>query len=157
MAIFAGLLILIILVLQFKSFRQTAIILTTIPLAAAGGIYGLYFTGYALSFTALFGLVSLMGIVVNNAILLMDSMNQKVKEGSSTQEAAEDGIRRRTRPILLTTVTTIMGLIPLMVSGSEMFAPMAIAIGSGLMFSTLITLLIIPILYGLVYRAERIG
>lgn len=154
MAIFAGLLILIILVLQFKSFRQTAIILTTIPLAAAGGVYGLYFTGYALSFTALFGLVSLMGIVVNNAILLMDSMNQKVKEGLSTQEAAEDGIKRRTRPILLTTVTTIMGLIPLMLSGSEMFAPMAIAIGSGLMFSTLITLLIIPILYGLIFRTD---
>ena len=156
MAIFAGLLILIILVLQFKSFRQTAIILTTIPLAAAGGIYGLYFTGYALSFTALFGIVSLMGIVVNNAILLMDSMNQRVKEGLSAQEAAEDGIKRRTRPILLTTVTTIMGLIPLMISGSEMFAPMAIAIGSGLMFSTLITLLIIPILYGLVSQNIKI-
>lgn len=149
MAIFAGMLILIILVIQFKSFRQTAIILASIPLAAAGALYGLYFSGYPLSFTALFGIVSLMGIVVNNAILLMDSMNTKVQEGLCISEAAEVGMQKRIRPILLTTITTIVGLIPLMISGSEMFAPMAIAIGSGLLFSTLITLLMIPILYEL--------
>jgi len=151
MAVFAAFLILIILVIQFNSFRQTAIILMSIPLAGAGALFGLYFTGYPLSFTALLGIVSLMGIVVNNAILLMDSIDKRRDEGLNIKYSAIEGSKKRIRPILLTTITTISGLIPLMLSGSEMFAPMAIAIGSGLLFSTVITLLVIPILYRILF------
>ncbi|MDA3846982.1 MAG: efflux RND transporter permease subunit, partial [Vallitaleaceae bacterium] len=151
MAMFAGFLILIILVIQFNSFGQTAIILMSIPLAGAGALFGLYFTGYPLSFTALLGIVSLMGIVVNNAILLMDSIDKRRSEGLNIKDSAIEGSKKRIRPILLTTITTISGLIPLMISKSEMFAPMAIAIGSGLLFSTVITLLVIPILYRILY------
>lgn len=147
MAMIAMFLILTILVLQFKSFGQVFIIIVSIPFAAVGAVFGLYFTGYPVSFTALLGIVSLMGIVVNNAILLVDSINIRRREGLNVHDAAVEGSKKRIRPILLTTLTTIIGLSPLIFSNSEMFAPMAIAIGAGLIFSTLITLLVIPILY----------
>lgn len=154
-AVFAGFLVFLILLIQFNSFRQTFIILLSIPLAASGALFGLYFSGFPMSFTALMGMVSLMGIVVNNAILLVDSINKRMKEWMYMEDATISGTTRRIRPILLTTVTTILGLIPLIAANDELFSPMAIAIGSGLLFSTLITLLIIPIMYNLFHRTLK--
>lgn len=148
-AILAILLIYVILLFQFKSFKQPLIILITIPLSGIGSILGLYLFKQPLSFTALFGMVSLMGIVVNNAIVLMDFINTERKKGKTAREACVEATDKRFRPIMLSSITTIMGLTPLVFSGSELFRPMAISLMSGLMVSTLLTLVIIPVVYNL--------
>ncbi|WP_069648845.1 efflux RND transporter permease subunit [Caloranaerobacter ferrireducens] len=149
-AIFAILIIYAILMLQFKSFRQPLVILLTIPLSAVGSILGLYLFKQPLSFTALLGMVSLMGIVVNNAIVLIDYINSARKRGESIENACLKAANRRFRPIILSTATTIIGLTPLVFSGSNLFRPMAISLMFGLLVSTLLTLVIIPVVYSIV-------
>jgi multidrug efflux pump subunit AcrB len=142
------------LLLQFRSFTQPLIILLTIPLSAIGSFLGLYFFGFDLSFVAMLGIVSLLGIVVNNAIVLMDFINFERLEGKSVKIACVDAGEKRFRPILLTTITTVIGLVPLVLSGSAMFVPMSVALMSGLMVSTLLTLIVIPMVYLWTHRDE---
>lgn len=151
-AIFAAIAIFVILLVQFKSFIQPVIILCTIPLSAIGSIFGLYITGQPLSFTGLLGMISLMGIVVNNAIVLVDFINKERDLGRDKVEACRAAIDKRFRPIMLSTITTVIGLIPLAISESQLFKPLAIALMFGLIVSTLLTLVVIPTVYTVLER-----
>ncbi len=155
MAVFALLLIYGILMLQFRSFLQPIIILMTIPLSAFGSALGLLIAGMPLSFMALLGAVSLMGIVVNNAIILLDCINLRRKDGASIDLACHEASGMRFRPIMLTTITTVIGLLPLIYSGSPNFVAMAVSLMSGLIVSTVLTLILIPTVYALVIREKN--
>jgi multidrug efflux pump subunit AcrB len=146
-------LLLAFLLWQFNSFRLTGLVLVTVPLAAVGVIPGLLLAGQPFGFTAMLGVVALVGIVVNNAIVLLDRAEQERKEhGRPLDEAIQAAVERRTRPILMTTTTTVLGLLPLTLTESTLWPPMAWAIISGLIASTALTLLVIPALYRLVLR-----
>lgn len=136
-----------VLVMQFKSFKQPLIIFSAIPFAATGAFFALFISGYTFSFTAFVGLTSLVGIVVNNAIIIVDYANQKLSEGATILDAIADSAKVRMTPILLTTVTTMAGLLPLTLSGSSMWSPMGWAIIGGLLVSTLLSLFVVPVLY----------
>jgi len=140
----------LILLLEFKSFLQPLIILTTVPLSVIGALMGLLIFGQPFSFTAFLGITSLIGVVVNNAILLMEYINDEKGKGHDLKKACVEAVARRYRPIMLSNVTTVMGLVPLATSGSQLFGPMSIAQMSGLLVATLLTLVVIPIVY---YRA----
>lgn len=150
LGIFMLFILYIILLLEFRSFVDPVIILLTVPLALIGSMLGLLVFGQPLSFTALLGVVSLMGIVVKNAIILLDYINQAREEGLATEDACLNAVGMRFRPIILTAATALLGLLPLAVSGSELFSPMAIALMSGLLVSTLLTLVVIPVVYAAV-------
>jgi multidrug efflux pump subunit AcrB len=151
-AIFAAIAIFVILLVQFKSFSQPFVILCTIPLSAIGSILGLFITRQPLSFTGLLGMISLMGIVVNNAIVLVDFINKERADGKDKTEACKAAIDKRFRPIVLSTITTVIGLIPLAISESQLFKPLAIALMFGLVVSTLLTLVVIPTTYTILER-----
>ena len=144
-ALFALFAIYLILMLQFRSFLQPFIIFLTIPLSLFGVIIGLFAFGQPLSFTAMVGVVSLMGVVIKNAILLIEFINSARKEGMSVSDACFDAVTRRYRPIFLSAMTTVIGLVPLALSGSDLFEPLSVAIMCGLTVSTLLTLVIIPV------------
>lgn len=139
----------IILLIQFNSFKQPLIIFTSVVLSNIGAILALRIFNQELSFTVFLGIISLMGIVVNNAILLIEYIERARKEGHGIDEACVDAVDKRFRPIILTSATTIMGLIPLILSRSSFFTPMAIALMGGLLFSTLLTLIVVPVTYSL--------
>jgi HAE1 family hydrophobic/amphiphilic exporter-1 len=135
-----------LLVWQFKSYRQPLFVLVTIPLALIGVFFGLAISNNPISFPGFIGIVALAGIVVNNAIILIDAINSDRISGLNIQEAIESSAKSRLQPIILTTLTTVAGMIPLALS-SPVWAPIAISIMSGLLFSTVLTLFVIPILY----------
>ncbi len=145
LGIVALILVFMILMIQFKSFLMPLIIFITIPLSAIGSIAGLWITGLPISFTALLGIVSLLGIVVNNAIILIDYIKKEQAKGLAIKKACIKASQKRLRPILLSTITTVIGLIPLAISNSELFKPLAIALMFGLMISTLLTLVVLPV------------
>lgn len=149
-SIFAALVIFAILLVQFESFLQPLIIMLTIPLSVIGSVAGLLIFRQPLSFTGLLGVVSLLGIVVNNAIVLIDYINDERRQGKTIEVACMDAVNMRFRPIMLTTTTTVIGLIPLIFSGSQLFTPLSVALMFGLMFSTLLTLVVIPVVYSIV-------
>lgn len=149
-AIVAVFAIYMILLFQFKDMRQPFIVLFTVPLSSAGALAGLFIMNQPISFTGLIGIISLIGIVVNNAIVLIDYINMKRKEGRAIDEAAKEASTIRIRPILLSTITTISGLIPLLISNSELFKPMAVALVFGLLVSTILTLVFIPLMYSII-------
>lgn len=156
LTILAIFVIYMVLLIQFGNFSQPFIIMATIPLSAAGSILGLYLFKQPLSFTSLLGVVSLFGIVVNNAIVLVDYINSEKALGKGTEEACIDAVDKRFRPIMLTTITTLVGLVPLILSNSNLFTPMSIALLSGLAISTLLTLVIVPVVYAIVTnRGDR--
>ncbi len=136
-----------VLVLQFRSFIQPLIVFAAIPFALIGALLALFITGYTFSFTAFIGLTSLIGIVVNNSIILVDYANQMRREGMEQLQAIAAAAQTRFVPIVLTTLTTIGGLLPLTLSGSSMWSPMGWAIIGGLLVSTLLTLIVVPVLY----------
>ncbi len=136
-----------VLVLQFRSFVQPLIVFAAIPFALIGALLALFITGYTFSFTAFIGLTSLVGIVVNNSIILVDYANQMRREGMEQLAAIAAAAQTRFVPIVLTTLTTIGGLLPLTLSGSSMWSPMGWAIIGGLLVSTLLTLIVVPVLY----------
>lgn len=138
-----------VLVLQFKSFSQPMIVFAAIPLAVIGSIWALLITGNTFSFTAFIGLTSLVGIVVNNSILLVDYANQLRKSGRSISDALQEAGEIRFIPIVLTTGTTIGGLLPLTLQGGTLYGPMGWTIIGGLAVSTFLTLIVVPTLYGL--------
>lgn len=155
LGLFALLMILAVLILQFNSIGQPLIIMGVIPVAFASALLGLAVTGQVLSFVATLSLVALMGIVVNNAIVLIDCINSLRAEGLSTEAAAVAAVERRYRPITLSTTTTVIGLFPLLISGGELFRPLAITLIFGLSFSTVITMVVIPTLYCLIYGSRE--
>ena len=140
------------LLLEFNSYRRLLMVLTTIPLAAVGILPGLVLTGSPFGFQSLLGVIALVGIVVNNAIVLLDVVDSELHSGKSLQVAVQEAIRQRTAPILLTTATTILGLLPLAFSGSTLWPPLAWAVISGLAMSTLLTLVVVPGLCQLLLR-----
>jgi len=152
----AGMLIVFLLVFQFNSVRKTAIVLVTIPLALIGVVFGLLVMRSYFGFMTLLGIVSLAGIVINNAIVLLDRIQIEIDEnGLSPWEATLSSAQQRLRPILLTTVTSIASLIPLYLGGGEMFQPMAVAIAYGLLVATLLTLGVVPVFYCVLYRVRE--
>ncbi|MGE5654826.1 MAG: efflux RND transporter permease subunit, partial [Bacillota bacterium] len=143
-------LVYMVMAAQFESFKQPLIIMLTLPLAAIGMVLALVITGRHLGVTALIGVVMLVGIVVDNAIVLLDCVNQYRAKGMDAKQAVMTGAQERLRPILMTTVTTILGLIPLALGigeGAELQAPLATVVIGGMMSSTVLTLVIIPVLY----------
>jgi len=154
----AVIIIVMLLVMQFNSLRKPLIILTTIPLGVIGVIWGLIIADSFFGFMTLLGIISLAGIVINNAIVLLERIKIEIEDnGLEPQYAIVEAAQRRLRPILLTTATTVFGLIPLYLGGGEMWEPMAVGIMAGLMFSTLLTLGFIPALYSLLYRVSFKG
>ena len=149
------LLMILVLTVQYNSLVKPAVILFAVPMAMIGVLVGLLVTGWAMGFMALLGILSLGGIVINNAIVLVDFIETKVAEGTDLRQAIASAGRQRMRPIVLTTLTTIGGLLPLSLFGGALWAPMTNGMIFGLIFSTLLTLIVVPTLY-LVF-VERFG
>jgi len=151
----AVILIYMVMAAEFESLAQPFVIMFTVPLAFVGVVAGLAIFGMTLSMPAFMGLVILTGIVVNNGIVMIDYINQLRRRGIEKHDAIVQGAVLRLRPILITSVTTILGILPMGLStseGSEMRAPMGIAIAAGLTFSMLLTLFVIPVIYSIVDR-----
>ncbi|MEE2736403.1 MAG: efflux RND transporter permease subunit [Pseudomonadota bacterium] len=139
----------------FESLLHPFIIMFTIPLAAVGAILGLAVTGTSISVVVFIGLILLVGIVVNNAIVLIDRVNQLREQGMTKREGIIEGANQRLRPIMMTTLTTILGLFPMAIGigeAAELRTPMAITVIGGLLVSTFLTLIIIPVVYDLIDR-----
>ena len=152
-------LVYLVMASQFESLLNPFIILFSIPLAVLGSVLGLYVTGTNISVIVLIGIIMLTGIVVNNAIVLVDRINQLRHQGVDKLAAIMEASRSRFRPIIMTSLTTILGLAPLAFSsgeGSELRAPLAITVMSGLLVATMLTLLLIPVLYSLFDRKTYI-
>jgi multidrug efflux pump subunit AcrB len=145
-SIVAMLLIFVILVYQFKSFRQVFIVLSTMPLAVMGVLYGLAILRLPLSFPGMIGMVALLGIVVNDAIVLIDKINQNREFTDNIPDAVETGCKQRLQPVIMTTLTTALGVIPLIFTG-ETFRDLAIVMAIGIVIATIFTLVIVPVLY----------
>ncbi len=144
-----------VLVLQFRSFAQPAIVFASIPFAFSGAILALLTFGFSFSVMAFVGLTSLMGIVVNNSIILVDSANQLIQKGSDITTAISTAARMRLTPIVLTTLTTIGGLLPLTLKNSGMWTPLGLVIIGGMLVSTVVTLFIVPVLYALITNQTK--
>ena len=145
-------LVYLVMASQFESLLHPFIILFTIPLALIGAILALFITGTTISVVVFIGLILLAGIVVNNAIVLIDLINQMREKGTEKLEAIMEGGKSRLRPILMTTLTTTLGLLPLAIGfgdGAELRAPMGITVIGGLLVSTLLTLVVIPVMYSI--------
>ncbi len=148
--------IFLILFLQFRNARYPLIVMVSIPLAVFGSALGLVLTRNPFGFTAQLGLTALTGVVVRNAIILVDFILLRRAAGESLEEAALDAGRRRLRPIFLTTVAAAVGVVPLIVSGSSLWSPLASVLAVGLVCSMVFTLVVVPVLYVLVEsRRER--
>ncbi|MEO0581043.1 MAG: efflux RND transporter permease subunit [Bacteroidota bacterium] len=151
----SGFLIVLLLILQFNSFRKTTIVLGAIPLGIIGVVLGLFLFKSYFGFFAFLGIISLAGIIINNAIVLLDRIEIEQEEYKrGPWESIIAACQQRLRPILLTTFTTTLGLIPLYLGGGLMWEPMAIGIIVGLLFGTIITLLFVPVLYKLLYQVK---
>ena len=152
--ILAVVLIYLILVFQFGHLREPIIIMATIPLSFIGIIWGLKFTGYPLGFMALLGAISLMGVVVNNGIVLLDYIRLMANEYDDLREAIIESCKTRIRPIMIGMITTVISLIPLAISGGDLWAPMANSIIFGMLISSVLTLFVIPCCY-LIIEKQR--
>lgn len=159
--IFAGILaiflVYLVMAAQFESLLHPFVIMFTIPFGLIGVAYSLYITRQVISIVALIGVVMLSGIVVNNAIILIDCINRRREEGLGRREAIIESGKLRLRPILMTTLTTILGLIPMSLGigkGAELRSPMGITVIGGLAVSTILTLVVIPTVYELFEKAK---
>ncbi len=148
-------LVYLVMASQFESLIHPFVILFTIPMALIGAVWALWLTGSTISVVVFIGLILLAGIVVNNAIVLIDLINQMRARGVEKLEAIREAGRSRLRPILMTTLTTVLGLLPLSLGvgeGAEIRAPMGITVIGGLVVSTLLTLVVIPVMYSILDR-----
>ncbi|WP_343672386.1 efflux RND transporter permease subunit, partial [Chitinophaga sp.] len=140
-------LIFFILLFQFRNIKETVVVMLTIPLSLFGAILGLVVTGNNFSFTAFIGLIALSGIVVRNAIILVDHTNVLLKQGMDIKTAAIEAAKRRLRPIFLTAMAAAIGVLPMIISGSGMWAPLASVLAFGVVWSMIMALLTVPIMY----------
>ena len=148
----------LIMVAQFQSLKLPFIVMFTIPLAFTGGLLALFITGQPISIIAMIGFLVLAGIVVNNGIVFIDCVNQLVESGMEKVEAIKLTGKLRLRPILMTALTTILGLLSMALGigdGAEMTQPLGIVAIGGLLYATLLTLVFVPVLYDLFYRKKR--
>ncbi|MGM0851264.1 MAG: efflux RND transporter permease subunit [Bacillota bacterium] len=148
-------LVYLVIALQFNSLSLPFLVLVAVYLAIAGAILGLFVTQTPISFLAVMGMVSLTGIVVRNSVVLIEFIEQGLKNGMGVKEAVVESGRNRIRPILLTALTSIVALIPVAVSGDALFTPLAVTIISGIMFSAVLTLIIVPMMYLVFHRFRR--
>ena len=151
----AVILVYLVMAAQFESLLHPFVILFSIPLAAVGVALALWLTDTRLSVIVFIGLIMLAGIVVNNAIVLLDLINQLRDRGMERMAAIKEGAKLRLRPIMMTTLTTVLGLLPMALGlgqGAEMRTPMAITVIGGLLTSTFLTLLVVPVMYSLLDR-----
>ena len=156
----AVLLLYLVMVAQFASFLDPFIILFAVPMGLIGVIWTLWLTNTTLNIESFMGIIVMVGIVVSNSILLVDFANQRRREGQSLRQAVVESARIRMRPILMTALATVAGLIPIALelgAGSEASAPLARAAVGGLVVSTAFTLFLVPAVYELFYswREER--
>ena len=142
----------LLMVWQFNSFAKPAIIFASIPMTFIGSIVGLYLTGAYFGFMATLGFLSLAGIIINNAIVLLESIQGDIDGGRTPFDAVMHASVERFQPVMMTTLTTVLGLVPLMIPADPLFAGMAIVISFGVGFGTLLTLLAVPALYTLFFR-----
>ncbi|WP_426294795.1 efflux RND transporter permease subunit [Dyadobacter endophyticus] len=140
-------LIFFILLFQFRSLKEAALVMLTIPLSLFGALIGLYITHNNFGFTAFVGLISLSGIVVRNAIILVDHTNELLGHGMDIRTAAIESGKRRLRPIFLTAMAAAIGVLPMILSGSPMWSPLASVIAVGVIWSMVMALLTVPVLY----------
>lgn len=148
----------LIMVAQFQSLRSPFIIMFTIPLAFTGGLFGLFFSGSPVSVIAMVGFVMLSGIIVNNGIVFVDYTNQLMESGMERREALVEAGKTRLRPIIMTALTTILGLSTMALgigSGADMVQPMAIVTIGGLIYGTILTLYVVPCIYDLFHKKEK--
>lgn len=140
-------LIFFILLFQFRNLKESALVMASIPLSLFGALLGLIITHNNFGFTAFVGLISLSGIVVRNAIILVDYTNELLRKGMDIPTAATEAGKRRLRPIFLTAMAAAIGVLPMILSGSPMWSPLASVIAVGVVFSMVMALLVVPVLY----------
>ena len=153
--VLAVFLVYLVMASQFESLLHPLVILLTIPMGLIGAVWGLFATGATLNAVALIGLIMLAGIVVNNAIVLIDAINQARERGLEKIEAIIEAGRVRLRPIMITSVSTVLGLLPMAIGvgeGAEIRRPMAITVIGGIVVATFLTLVVIPVVYAVLDR-----
>jgi HAE1 family hydrophobic/amphiphilic exporter-1 len=161
--VLAVFLVYLVMASQFESLLHPFVILLSIPLAAIGVALALWFTDTRISVMVFIGLIMLAGIVVNNAIVLVDLINQLRRGGMDRSAAIREASRLRLRPIMMTTLTTVLGLLPMALGvgeGAEMRMPMAVTVIGGLLTATVLTLVVVPVMYSLLDRrpvSARLG
>jgi cobalt-zinc-cadmium resistance protein CzcA len=147
---FALLVIFMVLLSTFGTARQALLILSNIPFALIGGIIALFFSGFYLSVPASLGFIALLGLAIMNGVVMVTFFNQQREEGKTVDESVTEGAQRRVRPVLMTAILTILGLVPLLLAsgpGSEIQKPLAVVVVGGTISSTLLTLLLLPAFY----------
>lgn len=158
--ILAAILVYMVMAASFESLAMPFVIMFTMPLGAIGVVAALYLSGYAFGITAFIGVIVLAGVIVNNGIVMVDFINQRRAAGLPLGEAICNGSSKRLRPVLMTSLTTILGLVPMALGlgeGAELSAPMALSIMGGLTAGTLLTLVVVPVVYSVFagYKPER--
>lgn len=148
----------LIMVAQFQSLRSPFIVMFTVPLAFTGGLFGLFLTGSPISVIAMVGFVMLSGIIVNNGIVFIDYTNQLMAGGMAQRDALTEAGRTRLRPIVMTALTTILGLSTMAIGvgmGADMVQPMAVVTIGGLLYGTFLTLFVVPCIFDLFHGREK--
>ncbi len=145
-------LMIVILIMLFKDYRKPLIIFCSIPMVLVGVVAVMLLTGKTFDFVAIVGTLGLIGMLVKNGIVLMDEINLQIQQGVEPSIALMESAQSRLRPVMMASLTTILGMIPLL--SDAMFGSMAAAIMGGLLFGTLITLLFIPVLYAMFFRVK---
>ena len=140
----------LVVVLLFNSLRHPLVIWLAVPLAIIGVVVGLVATGTPMEFMAILGVLSLSGLLIKNAIVLVDQMNLEIRSGKPRHDAIVDSAASRVRPVMMGSMTTVLGVLPLL--GDAFFKSMAVVLIFGLTFATLLTLVIVPVLYAIIFR-----
>jgi outer membrane protein TolC len=142
--------IFLVLIVQFRTISEPLVVMASIPLTLFGAMFGLLVTHNPFGFTSFMGVISLCGIVVRNGIILVDYCNERIASGVGLEQAAQEAGARRLRPIFLTSMAAAMGMVPMILSGSSLWSPLASVMSFGLIFSMIFTLLIIPVLFAVI-------
>ena len=139
--------IFLVLLVQFRNISEPLVVMASIPLTLFGAMFGLLVTHNPFGFTSFMGVISLCGIVVRNGIILVDYCNERIAQGATLEQAAREAGARRLRPIFLTSMAAAVGMVPMILSGSSLWSPLASVMSFGLVFSMCFTLLVIPVLF----------
>jgi HAE1 family hydrophobic/amphiphilic exporter-1 len=147
-----------VMAIQFSSFIKPIIVMASIPFSFTGGFLALVITGTSLNVVSFIGLIMLMGVIVNNAIVMLEKIGQLHADGMEHYQAVQTACSERLRPILMTTLTTILALVPMAIGvgkGSELMQPLGIVVMGGLLIGTLVTLVLVPCVYCLFYGLSK--